>query len=128
MLATDRTIEFSSDPPTFALTLSPEEDEEKKWKEMDEDERAMKGFKIQTKSYPGADDREEVDVGALFKKQKTSPSVKTEEESEIKTEDGTTVKADPDESPPDTSVKCKEGADSGVVFKKRKMKSIRKKE
>jgi len=117
----------------LSAKLKREEDEAKKWKEMDEDERAMKGFKIQTRTYPGQDNGEEVDVSALFKKRKKSPELKKETETGVKTEDGIPVKTEPDESPPGVSVKQEDKQEEqaattpGVVFKKRKVKSIRQK-
>lgn len=125
-----------------------EEEKERKWRAMDEDERAMRGFSIQTKSYPG-EGGEEFDPGVLFKgKGKAKETVVKEEKPkvEIKKEEGEVAVKEEDlpevkkgEDVEGIQVKSEEGVEvkkedseatavgDGVVFKKRKVKNIRKK-
>lgn len=163
-----------------------EEDERKrKWEELDEDEKQVRGFKIQTRSYPGAQEEEGVvDLEMLFGKGKGKgkvvplPKVEVKEEEklavnfrvkkeslaeygEVKAEDGafanaeeaSAVKREREESPTglpsetqedaggtakteEVSIKSEEAvigqeaapASDGVVFKKRKVKAMRKKD
>jgi hypothetical protein len=123
-----------------------EEENKRKWDEMDEDEKAIKSFKIQERTYPGAQHNvEDMDVKSLFAKKGTEkvemPAVKEKEGENAKLEAETKVKREPVESPPGIAINTKEGADAtvkteedaplaggGVVFKKRKVKSMRKKD
>ncbi|KAF8542719.1 hypothetical protein BDD12DRAFT_678626, partial [Trichophaea hybrida] len=95
-----------------------EAERKRKWDELDEDDKEIRSFKIQERTYPGTRDDEEVDVAALFAKKgkgkaKSPPGIATKvEESEDRTVD---VKKE-DEPP----------AGEGVVFKKRKVKTMRK--
>jgi U1 zinc finger len=111
-----------------------EEEMERKWNALDEDEKALRGFTIRTKSYPGTEME-----GAMLEqdvKGKGKEKIKEEEEEETK------IKAEDEGSPP--AVKVKEEVDDveginikkeedvpgdtgGVIFKKRKVKNIRKK-
>jgi hypothetical protein len=116
-----------------------EEERKRKWEEMDEDEKAIKGFKVQTMCYPGAAGMEENDISELFDRRQRKARVAVAVKAEVKTEEETTVKVERADTPPgiqiepgDTkvSVKEEEGApptDDNVVFKKRKAKSVRKK-
>lgn len=116
-----------------------EEERERRWEAMDEDERAMKGFSIQVKTYPGQEELD-FDPGVLFKgkgKGKVDGS-EAEVKVEVKKEDGESVaKEDTEEVPKikteeDEAAVKKEDSEpavvgDGVVFKKRKVKNIRKK-
>lgn len=128
-----------------------EEEKERKWNAMDEDERAMRGFSIQTKTYPGqGEGAGEFDPGMLFKgkgREKAQETVKKEEEVKVKEEKHGDREADvgviPMKKEPEEaegiSIKLEEGVEikkegseatvvgDGVVFKKRKTKNIRKK-
>ncbi|KAH8148561.1 uncharacterized protein LAJ45_07272 [Morchella importuna] len=139
-----------------------EEEKERKWNAMDEDERAMRGFKIQTKTYPPKSGERvggfrpmvfkgkgkavamevkkegEGEGGALEAVVKSEETVKMKEEDEaprIKKEEneaeGVHIKAEAEEAPAAAAeVKKEEAAENvsdGIVFKKRKVKNIRKK-
>lgn len=125
-----------------------EEEHERKWNAMDEDERAMRGFKIQTKTYPPGSGGERAGgfrpmvfkgKGKEVKKEdgEAEGTVKKEEEDEaprIKKEDtdaeGAHIKAEAEEAPVAAEVKKEgdaENGSDGIVFKKRKVKNIRKK-
>lgn len=129
-----------------------EEEKERKWNAMDEDERAMRGFSIQTKTYPGqGEGAGEFDPEMLFKgkgREKAPETVKKEDKQEVKVKeehgDGEAdvgvmpIKKESEEAE-GISVKLEEGVEikkegsetaavgDGVVFKKRKVKNIRKK-
>ena len=123
-----------------------EEERKRKWDEMDEDEKVIKSFKIQERSYPGAQhDGEDTNVKPLFAKKGTEKvemsAIKGEEGENAKLEAGATVKRERVESPPGVAIGTEEVADAtvkteedappasdGVVFKKRKAKSMRKKD
>ncbi|KAF8249262.1 hypothetical protein K440DRAFT_660271 [Wilcoxina mikolae CBS 423.85] len=139
-----------------------EAERKRKWDELDEDDKEIRSFKIQERTYPGTRDGEDVDVAALFAKKgkgkaKVEPKVedavedkkpfafrvkKDEDEGEggdeVKGED---IKKEPEESPLGITTKAEESEDrtmdvkkedeppagEGVVFKKRKVKTMRKK-
>lgn len=128
------------------------EEEEKRWDEMDEDEKAMRSFKVETKTYPGDGYTGEdgdldallglggkgKDKGKAMKKEDGAP-VKQEEgpaiEEEV-TDDGRVIKREePDVDTTlfggDTVVKQEEGIEKklgdGIAFKKRKVGNLRKK-
>lgn len=134
-----------------------EEEKERKWNTMDEDERAMRGFSIQTKVYPGQGEAAagQFDPGMLFKgkkdKEKVPEVVKKEDDEQVKVEEedaparedddvgATPVKKEQDDTV-GINVKPEEGVEvevkkedseaaavgDGVIFKKRKVKNIRK--
>lgn len=135
-----------------------EEEKERKWNAMDEDEKAMRGFSIQTKTYPGQDEGAgQFDPGMLFKGKgrEKAPEVigKEDEQVKVKEEEGhddalatckagedagaVSVKREQDETE-GINVKLEEGVEvkkedseatavsEGIVFKKRKVKNIRK--
>lgn len=134
-----------------------EEEKERKWNNMDEDERAMRGFSIQTKVYPGQDEAAagQFDPGMLFKgkkgREKAPEAVKKEDDEQVKAEEedalprededigATSVKKEQDDTA-GINVKLEEGVEvevkkedseaaavgDGVIFKKRKVKNIRK--
>ncbi|KAI5839900.1 hypothetical protein DFP73DRAFT_580187 [Morchella snyderi] len=146
------------------------EEQERRWDAMDEDERAMRGFRIQTRTYPpgGAGaaggrvggfrpmvfkgkgkaggevkKEEEEEEKGVVKKEEEEAAVKKEEEEEedevprIKKEETdmegvVDVKAEVDanEAPAAEVVKKEkeepENVSDGIVFKKRKVKNIRK--
>lgn len=126
-----------------------EEEKERKWNAMDEDERAMRGFSIQTKTYPGqGGELGEEFVPIVFKgkgkmtenKAAGEAVVKEEEASEIKVkheEDAGEVPAIKEEvEAAGIDIKTEGGVEvkkeesesigDGLVFKKRKVKNIRK--
>ncbi|KAL7271748.1 hypothetical protein RUND412_005476 [Rhizina undulata] len=132
-----------------------EEEEQRKWNALDEDEKAIRGFQIATKTYPGMD--QGLDHGAfIFKgkgkaKDEGVDAVKKEQVNTVKEEDGKpeekepevdsedtvikkeaiealpSIKTEDGEAPESVDIKKGEGAGDGVVFKKRKVKNIRKK-
>ncbi|KAG0638274.1 hypothetical protein HOY80DRAFT_968480 [Tuber brumale] len=121
-----------------------EEEAERKWKVLDEDEKAIRSFKIETKSYPGMEDEGEGGLERLLKlkgKGKDKEEGEVREEQDVKQEGadsevGPKIKAEEPHSPPgihvpegnngaELEVKKEEG--TGVVFKKRKVKNIRRK-
>ncbi|RPA99404.1 hypothetical protein L873DRAFT_1789735 [Choiromyces venosus 120613-1] len=118
-----------------------EEQAERKWKALDEDEKAIRSFKIETKSYPGMEDEDEGSLERLLKSKGKGKEVVVQREPEVKQEEadseaGPKIKAEEPDSPPEihaseendgaaTVVKKEEG--TGVVFKKRRVKNIRKK-
>lgn len=124
-----------------------EEEHERKWNAMDEDERAMRGFKIQTKTYPPGSGGERAGgfrpmvfkgKGKEVKKEdgEAEGTVKKEEDEapRIKKEDtdaeGVHIKAEAEEAPAAAEVKKEgdaENGSDGIVFKKRKVKNVRKK-
>lgn len=130
-----------------------EEEKERKWNAMDEDERAMRGFSIQTKTYPvQGEGAGEFDPGMLFKGkgiEKAPEAVKKEDKQEVKVKVeehgdgevgvGVTLTKKELEEAEGINVKSEEGVEikkegtesvavgDGVVFKKRKVKNIRKK-
>lgn len=128
-----------------------EEEKERKWNAMDEDEKAMKGFSIQTKTYPRQEESAgEFDPGMLFKgkgREKAPETVKKEDEQEAKVKEeghgdgeadvgAAPVKREPEETGGisvklETEVKKEDSEGTavgeGVVFKKRRVKYIRKK-
>ncbi|KAI5855702.1 hypothetical protein BZA05DRAFT_389405 [Tricharina praecox] len=146
-----------------------EAERKRKWDELDEDDKEIRSFKIQERTYPGAA-APDVDVDSLFGKGKSKVKVeedvpvgkpvafkvdkkeegiKREDEAEDEGEDTREplVKRERSESPPGITVKAEETnapdvvlkkeeeeeeapapAASGVVFKKRKAKSMRKKD
>lgn len=131
-----------------------EEEKERKWNAMDEDERAMRGFSIQTKTYPGQDEgAEQFSPGMLFRgkgREKAPEAIgKEDEQVKVKKEEGhddalATCRAEEDEvaavkreqdETEGINVKLEEGVkrgseaaavSEGIVFKKRKVKNIRK--
>ena len=142
-----------------------EAERKRKWDELDEDEKEIRSFKIQERTYPGAS--EDVDLDSLFGKGKGKGEVKVEEDAPVakpvvfkvnRREDGIkkeddddeethdqAVKTESSESPPGITAKVGEtdepavaikkeedapaqAAASGVVFKKRKAKSMRRKD
>jgi len=134
-----------------------ETERKRKWDQLDEDEKELRSFKIQERTYPGAQN-EEVDVAALFAKKgkgkgKVVPKVEEVAEEkkpftfrvkkeESEGEDGDEVKVDimkePEENLPGITIKTEDQvidikkedappAGEGVVFKKRKVKTMRKK-
>jgi len=118
-----------------------EEEAKRKWKALDEDEKAIRGFKIETKSYPGVEDQDEGGLERLLKLKGKGKGVEAHEEQGVKlegvdSEAGSRIKAEVPDSPP--GIQVSEGNDgaalevkkeegTGVVFKKRKVKNIRKK-
>jgi hypothetical protein len=140
-----------------------EAERKRKWDELDEDEKELRGFRIQQKTYPGANggDQEEVDFKGLFKmrgrgkKEEESKGdamkpvafkvKKEEKEEEAKDEEekGPVVKREREQTPPGIDVKVEVDEEaaaavkkeeeeapavgSGLVFKKRKVKTMRKK-
>ncbi|KAI5819657.1 hypothetical protein BZA77DRAFT_303166 [Pyronema omphalodes] len=140
-----------------------EEERKRKWDELDHDEKEIRAFKIQQKTYPGADAEEEKELNfkGLFKlrgkgkkmedekvdstKTVTFKVKKEEIEEEEKGEEAkySVVKREREETPPGIDVKVEVGEEaaaavkkeeeeapavgSGLVFKKRKVKTMRKK-
>lgn len=136
-----------------------EEEKERKWNTMDEDERAMRGFSIQTKVYPGQDEAAgQFDPGMLFKgkSREKAPEVVKKEDEQVtvtkeeghddaparKKEEEEDVGAAPVKHEQDDTeginIKSEQGVEvkkedseaaavgDGVIFKKRKVKNIRK--
>ncbi|KAA8893750.1 hypothetical protein FN846DRAFT_787508 [Sphaerosporella brunnea] len=116
-----------------------EAERKRKWDELDHDEKEIRSFKIQSRTYPGAKEEEEVDVDALFARRGKRLAKDTEKEEM----NGTAVKKEPVDSSPGITVKTEEMEDTpiaikkeenappagdGVVFKKRKAKTMRKKD
>ncbi|KAH0603876.1 uncharacterized protein H6S33_007535 [Morchella sextelata] len=133
-----------------------EEEKERRWNAMDEDERAMRGFRIQMKTYPPkAGERVGGFKPMVFKgkgKAVAAGEVKREEgggeapEAAVKKEDkeeadeaprikkeetdveGVDIKAETEEAPAaEVKKEEPENVSDGIVFKKRKVKNIRKK-
>jgi len=118
-----------------------EEEAKRKWKALDEDEKAIRGFKIETKSYPGMEDEDEGGLGRLLKLKGRVKEGGGQEEQGVKpegadSEAGSKVKAEAPDSPPgiqvsegndDAALEVKKEEGTRVVFKKRKVKNIRKK-
>ena len=106
-----------------------EEEKEKKWKALDEDEKAIRGFKIQTKTYPMREDPTGLETLLKGKEDSIKEECGTEDtKSAIRATDslpGDGIKQAGDEGAA-VEIKKEEGA-SEVVFKKRKAKNIRKK-
>ncbi|TGZ82778.1 hypothetical protein EX30DRAFT_339056 [Ascodesmis nigricans] len=134
--------------------IKEEEERKRKWEEMDEDEKALRGFKLSKRTYPGDEEHETSadarwNVGTIKRPKKEEDEeaetkiafqVKKEEEDHVpaplKTEDADeetkpVVKKEETTPPPATEAEpsgaSAEPADAGVVFKKRKAKNIRKK-
>lgn len=137
-----------------------QEEKERKWNAMDEDEKAMRGFSIQTKTYPGQDEGAgKFDPGMLFKGKgrEKAPEVIGKEDEQVKVKEeevhddalatcraeedagAASVKREQDETEEiNVNVKLEEGVvvkkedseaaavSEGIVFKKRKVKHIRK--
>ncbi|KAF8456745.1 hypothetical protein BDZ91DRAFT_745288 [Kalaharituber pfeilii] len=133
------------------------EEKERKWAEMDQDERALRGFKIQTMEYPGERaEADEADFGAFSFGKSAKREMRKEEGEEAKMKQqegvegpaaglglglldnggGLPVKREhtsDDEERLNVVIKQEEGAEvkaklgDGVVFKKRKISSLRKK-
>ncbi|PWW75709.1 hypothetical protein C7212DRAFT_280029 [Tuber magnatum] len=119
-----------------------EQEAERKWKALDEDEKAIKGFKIETKSYPGMEDEGDGSLERLLKlggKGEGKEEVRGKKEVKQEGADsdaGSKIKAEELDS--SLGIHASEGNDgaalevkkeegTGVVFKKRKIKNIRKK-
>ena len=114
------------------------EEEARRWEEMDEDERAMRCFKVETKTYPGDGfgDGEGPDTDVLLGlgKEKIKAFGRAAQQPQELTEDGKMVKKEEeplftgsgvvvkreegDEGPP-----VGQGLSGGVEFKRRKVKS-----
>jgi hypothetical protein len=140
-----------------------EAERKRKWDELDQDEKEIRSFKIQARTYPGAQEEEEADLGVLFGKKrkglvKVEPNTEASSASgpkpvafKVKREDidnedevkADTIKTEPADSPLGIHIKTEETDDvpvsvkkeedappagDGVVFKKRKAKTMRKKE
>ncbi|KAF8423353.1 hypothetical protein EV426DRAFT_603171 [Tirmania nivea] len=131
------------------------DEEARRWEEMDEDERAIKKFKVETKTYPGDAEDEELDTLLGFRKGKVPAVVKKEEvqwgasavvKEEVQwgarvkeevTEDGKVVKREEEDvglfsgDGGAAVVKPEEGVEKklgdGIAFKKRKVGCLRKK-
>ncbi|PUU80374.1 hypothetical protein B9Z19DRAFT_1079643 [Tuber borchii] len=118
-----------------------EEEAKRKWKALDEDEKAIRSFKIETKSYPGMEGGDEASLEQLLKLKGRGKEEEVQGEQKVKLEGadpeaGSRIKAEAPDSPPGIQVsECNDGAaleikkeeGTGVVFKKRKVKNIRKK-
>jgi len=141
-----------------------EAERKRKWDELDEDDKEIRSFRIQERTYPGAAAPEDGNLGSLFGKgkgkgeeytslakpvifkvNKQQDGIKLGEEEEEDTHDPP-VKMEPPESQPGIAVKVEETDEptvavkkeeqedatlptaNGVVFKKRKAKSMRKKD
>lgn len=118
------------------------EEEEKKWNNLDDDEKALKGFKIETKTYPVDGDGSELDAPIVFGKGKSKHvppkapvggSTGGEEIPTDHTEDGMLIKKEQNDASPDLDTTAPQQAveekpvGEGVMFKKRKVKNMRKK-
>jgi hypothetical protein len=115
-----------------------EAERKRKWDELDHDEKEIRSFKIQARTYPGVQE-EEVDLGALFGKKgkglaKVEPKAETgigpkpvtfkvkkedaDKPEEEKADDGTVIKKEPEESPPGVTIKTEETDVAAVSIKK----------
>jgi hypothetical protein len=114
-----------------------EAERKRKWDELDHDEKEIRSFKIQARTYPGAQ-AGEADLEALFGKKKGLPKVEPKAETGIgpkpvtfkvkkenadeaeveKADDGTVIKKEPEESPPGVTIKTEETDDTAVSIKK----------
>lgn len=154
------------------IRVKQEEERKRKWDEMDDDEKELRGFKVQERRWPGADDEEEEVPRWRVKTEVKNESAAGEErrvgfkiEGKVKKEDmteeeilaeiggneqssrelagagevkkeETNIKKEEEESPvmppPIAEDSAAPPADNpptgGVVFKKRKVKNIRKKD
>ncbi|KAG0134092.1 hypothetical protein HOY82DRAFT_554715 [Tuber indicum] len=118
-----------------------EEEAERKWKVLDEDEKAIRSFKIETKSYPGMEDEGEGGMERLLRLKGKGKEEEVWEEHDVKQEGagsgkGPKIKVEEPHSPPGihalegndgAALEVKKEEGTGVVFKKRKVKNIRKK-
>ena len=112
------------------------EEEDKRWAEMDQDERAMRSFKVETKTYPGdAVDGGDLDEllglgkgkGKAKGKAKGKESLVENEQDASASEHGAVIKkeeADDEEAQEEPEPPPRLG--DGVAFKKRKVKNLRK--